>query len=155
MVKSYVKHLKLITETAANEAERQALGQMFREAIARQQKHGSPFTSMPPHSQAAAKAHEPRRERRSRSREEFVKVPVRWIEALADAKCDASHQLALYLLLEDWRSYVRGPIRVPNKRLAAFGITRWGKWRALRELEILGLIRVEPQPRRSPIVRLL
>jgi hypothetical protein len=35
------------------------------------------------------------------------------------------------------------------------GISRGQKWRALRELQSLGLIEVEERPSRSPIIRLL
>jgi hypothetical protein len=42
-----------------------------------------------------------------------------------------------------------------NGVLKEKGISRWSKWRALNELERLGLITVERRKRKSPIIRLI
>jgi hypothetical protein len=75
-----------------------------------------------------------------------------WVERLRAARCIATYRLAYYLLFQDWKT--RGkPIKLPNIVLAELGIgDREGKWRALRELERLGLVSVEYQPRKSPVV---
>jgi hypothetical protein len=45
------------------------------------------------------------------------------------------------------------PIKLSNGMLEIDGISRQAKWRALTDLERLGLIQVERRPNRSPIVR--
>jgi hypothetical protein len=84
----------------------------------------------------------------------FVKVPVKWIDQLAKARHIATYRLALYLLYRSWRAGGQ-MITVPNGALETEGVSRWQKWRALRELERLGLITVECRHRRSPRVALL
>jgi hypothetical protein len=46
-------------------------------------------------------------------------------------------------------------IPLPNQKLAAMGVSRQMKWRALQRLEQAGLIKVERRERRSPLVTLL
>jgi hypothetical protein len=82
----------------------------------------------------------------------FVMVPLAWIERLRMPKCRASWPIALELLRRDLKH--RGQaIPLPNGQLEAkFNITRQRKWDALRELERLGLVRIECRPRKSPLV---
>lgn len=84
----------------------------------------------------------------------FVRVPVLWVERLAEARHLATYRLALYLLYRSWKTGSRS-ITLSNGVLAAEGITRWTKWRALRELERLGLVGVERRPRKAPRVTVL
>jgi hypothetical protein len=79
-------------------------------------------------------------------------VPRAWEYQLARLEtCGANvYRIALYLLDETWRS---GSNRVKsNGALEKHGVSRWGKQRALKQLRQIGLIKVEQQPRRSPIV---
>jgi hypothetical protein len=93
-------------------------------------------------------------ERIRKRKQQFVKVPGTWVEKLADAKHIATYRVALHLLYEHWRS--RGQaVALPNGMLAKGGVARGTKWRALRELEQLGLVQVERRPRKSPLVTLL
>jgi hypothetical protein len=84
----------------------------------------------------------------------FVRVPALWTEKLSKAKHAATFKLALHLLALEWENH-DAPIKLSNGRLAAAGVSRRGKWRALRELESLGLILTERRSRKSPVVILL
>ena len=64
-----------------------------------------------------------------------------------------TYRLALLLLYEDWRTGGRS-IVLPNVGLEQEGLTRRSKWRALLELEQLGLVEVERRPRKSPRITL-
>src|SRR5262249_36132155 len=46
------------------------------------------------------------------------------------------------------------PFLLPNGLLAMEGVTRYAKWRALDELERLGLVAGEKSPKRSPKITL-
>ena len=93
-------------------------------------------------------------ERIARRRKRFVKLPWTWIERLDKAKSTTTHRLAYRLLNLNFQSH-GAPFKLPNGMLGIDGITRFAKYRALRELEELGLIVVERRPKRSPIIRLL
>jgi hypothetical protein len=89
----------------------------------------------------------------SKRREQFVMLPLGWVERLSGASGKAWH-LAALLLYRDWKS--RGtPFKLANGMLSIDGVSRRTKWRALSELERRGLINVERRPRRSPIIRVL
>jgi len=93
--------------------------------------------------------------RRARRRSgQFVAVPMLWVERLAAARSAATLKLAMRLLWMHFRDRAR-PVRLANAVLAATGVSRGQKWRALTELERLGLVRVERRRRRSPIVTLI
>jgi hypothetical protein len=87
-------------------------------------------------------------------RRHFVKVPWIWIERLAQAHYIATYRVALHLLYEHWKKH-GGPISLANGALRAEGVTRFAKWRALGELEQLGLISIERRRRQSPKIALL
>ena len=82
-----------------------------------------------------------------------MRVPWAWAERLADAS-GKTWLMAVWLLYQHWKSK-GGPIKLPNGMLRLDGISRRTKWRALTELEQLGLIAVERRNSRSPIIRLL
>lgn len=83
----------------------------------------------------------------------FVKVPWTWIERLQGVKTVRTYRLALVLLYLHWKGR-GGSIKLANGMLRLDGISRNSKWRALADLERLGLIVVERRPSKSPIVRL-
>jgi len=90
-----------------------------------------------------------------RRRAPFVMVSLAWAERLSTAKHLASWSVALELLRRDLKHNGQ-PIPLPNGQLELkFRISRQQKWRALRELELLGLIRIEARPRKSPLVTLI
>jgi hypothetical protein len=84
-----------------------------------------------------------------RRRQQFVMVPWGWIERLAKTASANTYRVAFHLLYEHWRGSGQ-PFLLPNGRLAMEGVTRFAKWRALAELEELGLVSVEKRPSRSP-----
>ena len=89
-----------------------------------------------------------------RQRRHFVKVPWSWIERLAGAHYIASYRVALHLLYQHWKNGGQ-PILLANGMLRREGVAPDTKWRALRELERLGLITVVRRPRKSPLVTVI
>ena len=83
-------------------------------------------------------------------RDQFVQVPLIWVERLQAARCVGSYRLALHLLFQHWKSGGK-PIKLSNAVLS----TPKAKWRALRELERLELISVERSAKKSPRVMIL
>ena len=89
-----------------------------------------------------------------RQQQQFVMVPWSWIKRLKGARYPASHMVGYLILYQHWKT--RGqPVSVSTVALRPFGVTRWAKWRALKELEQLGLIRVQRSPRRVPLATVL
>jgi hypothetical protein len=91
------------------------------------------------------------RARPTKWRRQFVRVPWQWVESLRDAKCIGSYRLAMLLLYESWRLGGR-PITLSNVSTLNEGLPRRTKWRALTELESLGLIEVRRRRRHAPRV---
>jgi len=89
--------------------------------------------------------------RSERRKYQFVKVPMTWADRLGSAKYAATFKVAHRLLHEHWRGGGL-PIQLANVALARNGVSRHQKWRALGELERLGLVRIERRVRKSPIV---
>jgi hypothetical protein len=79
-----------------------------------------------------------------KQQQHFIKVPWPWVVRLASAHCIATHVVADYLLYLNWKT--------ANGALAMLGIERRQKYRALNELEQLGLIMIERRYRRSPLI---
>ena len=86
-------------------------------------------------------------------REHFVTVPWAWVERLANAS-GKTWLMAAWLLYRHWKDK-GAPIKLANGMLRIDGISRRTKWRALNELESLGLIAVERRDSRSPVIRVL
>jgi hypothetical protein len=79
----------------------------------------------------------------------FIKFPLSWAEQLTKARRIATYRVALRVLYLHWRS--RGqPFTLANRGLETEGVGRIAKWRALGELELLGLITIERCKGRSP-----
>jgi hypothetical protein len=70
------------------------------------------------------------------------------------ARYKATTTLALHLLHRAFKER-HHIIKVANGLLALKGISRRQKWRALLDLEGMGLIKVEHRGRRSPVITLL
>ena len=90
---------------------------------------------------------------RSRARK-FTMFPGAWEERLTKARHLATYRVALHILYRAWR-HKGEPILLANEQLADKGVTRRNKWRALAELEQLGLITVVKRQRKSPIITVL
>jgi hypothetical protein len=96
---------------------------------------------------AAKQESAPSRKRHAR---QFVMVPWLWVERLQEARYMATYRVALYVLFQYWKT--QQPVPVSNVALKARGVPRRSKYRAIRELERLGLVRVEQRARRSPVI---
>jgi hypothetical protein len=92
--------------------------------------------------------------RKAKWQRKFVRVPWGWVDRLKTTNRGSTYRLALLLIYEYWRTGGR-PIQLSNAMLAGDGVTRKSKWRALRELEQLELVKIERRPRKSPVVTLL
>jgi hypothetical protein len=85
-----------------------------------------------------------------RQRQQFVMVPWWWVERLTHARHMAAYRLALFVLYQHWKT--KKPVVASNRALKPMDVPRRSKYRAIRELERLGLIRAEARPRRSPLI---
>jgi hypothetical protein len=84
-------------------------------------------------------------------RREFVRMPWSWAERLQATRRVSTYRLALLLLYEHWRTGGR-TIPLSNVGLAGEGLDRRAKWRALADLEQIGLVEVRRRRRRAPEV---
>jgi hypothetical protein len=89
-----------------------------------------------------------------RRRQKFIMVPWPWFERLKPSRRGSTYRVAMFLLHLHWRNGGQ-PIKLSNVVLEEVGIGRRSKWNAIRELEQLGLIQVERQHRRSPVITLV
>jgi hypothetical protein len=87
--------------------------------------------------------------KRNTWRRHYVQVPWPWVERLQSAKRISTYKLAHLLLYENWKTGGR-PLVLSNVLAAEVGLCRQAKWRALRELEWLGLVRLERRKGRAP-----
>ena len=86
----------------------------------------------------------------------FVRVPLGWVHRLAGARHVSTYRVALHLHHREFRAINKGAaIGLPNGALEADGVTPRQKWRALAELEKLGLVKINRRARRSPEITLL
>jgi len=88
--------------------------------------------------------------RRKQWRRQFARVPWEWVERLRPARRVCTYRLALLLVYEHWRQGGR-PIALSN---VAAEMPPRSKWRALAELESLGLIAIERRKRKAPLITL-
>jgi hypothetical protein len=88
-----------------------------------------------------------------KKRERFVCVPWSWVEKLSGAR-GQTLRVAIVLLHLHWKAQGR-PVKLANGKLQSDGISRRAKWRALLELESLGLISIERRPKKSPVIQIL
>jgi len=86
--------------------------------------------------------------------EAFVKVPLWWITAAANATGSPAVLVLIELLRLQWKTR-RMSFPVPNARLKNLGVSREVKRRVLRDLQRAGLITVDQRTRKSPIVTLV
>jgi hypothetical protein len=89
----------------------------------------------------------------SRKRGHFIMVPMEWFKALEASRSGRTYQVALRLLYLRWRD--GGPVKLGNRALKSLGVSRQSKWRALAQLQRLGLVRIECRSNKSPLVHLL
>jgi hypothetical protein len=87
-------------------------------------------------------------------RQHFAILPMTWYERMGEVRSCKTYRVAWYLLYLHWKAGSES-VTLANGMLERDGVSRHAKWRALNELEHLGLITVERRPRKSPIIRLL
>jgi len=87
-----------------------------------------------------------------KSKDGFVKVPLAWADRLKRPSQIGTYPVAIHLLYQHWRNGGK-PVVLSN--VALEGVKRWQKWRALRELEDLGLVKIERRRCKSPRVTVL
>jgi len=84
-------------------------------------------------------------------RQQFVKLPLAWVDILSRDSRDKALVVLCHLLLLHWKQR-GGTIKLPNGFLEMIGVGRGAKWRVLNKLESVGIISIERRGRKSPIV---
>ena len=84
-------------------------------------------------------------------RQHFVRVPWMWMEKLIGYR-GQTLRVAFVVLYLDWKAKGR-PVKLANKLPQMVGVSRRAKWRALNDLESIGLISVERRAKKSPMVQ--
>src|SRR5262245_24894283 len=88
--------------------------------------------------------------------DQFVRVPLVWVDRLRGARCIGPYRLALHLLSHHRKSGGK-PVKLSNTILAERRVSGGGKakWRALSELDWVKLGCIDPRPKRSAVVTIL
>jgi hypothetical protein len=84
----------------------------------------------------------------------FIQFPWSWMDRLEPVRRGATYRLALMLVYEHWRNGGRVVV-LSNIAAEKAGISPRLKWRALAELERLGLVTVERRRPKSPRITLV
>src|SRR5262245_9485113 len=93
--------------------------------------------------------------RRRRREGLFVQLPWEWAERLMMTERAATWKVAVLILHRHWWRSMDGggPVKLSNAlALVTAGIGQDAKWRALRELEEMGLVEIRRQRGRAPLV---
>ena len=77
-------------------------------------------------------------------------VPMKWLAIAARQKGKALH--VAIVIWQQAGMKKSSTVSLPNKQLKEFGVDRFAKARALKELSKVGLITVERHPGRSPVI---
>lgn len=83
---------------------------------------------------------------------QFIKMPIEWKIRLAKSRRAYTFIVALEILYRNWKSNGK-PFPLPTVGLN--GVSRIAKWRALKDLEKLGLIEITRRRRKSPLIAIL
>jgi hypothetical protein len=86
--------------------------------------------------------------------EPFAKMPLWFAKAAADAT-DTPKMLVIVETLHQRFKTGRNTFPLRGTRLKKWGVGRWTKYRTLSELEAAGLIKVDRQRGKTPIITLL
>lgn len=84
----------------------------------------------------------------------YVQVPWSWVEALREIDRACTYRLALEILYTAWKRSDGRPIVVSIAFAELANVGKRSRWRALADLERLGLVKVERTTGRSPKVTL-
>ena len=88
---------------------------------------------------------------RRKQEQQFVMMPLWWKTRLSRASHACTFKAGLESLYRRWRSGGE-PVLLPNVGL---GVSDGTKWRALQELEGLGLVAIARRPKKSPLVTVI
>jgi hypothetical protein len=113
---------------------------------------GHPFRDIPSIEVPGVGAARIRAQRAKKRKQRFVMVPLVWVDRLMNAKLAATCKVALHILHTSWK---RKSSSFPLSNRGLPGVDRKAKSRALKELELLGLVVIERRSQRSPIVTVL
>ena len=94
------------------------------------------------------------KQRRLKREQQFIQVPMGWIDKLAETKRRSTWPVALCLLRLSWKKEST-TVSLPNSALKEFGVSRREKTRALDELKIKKLVTIESAIKKAPRVTLL
>jgi hypothetical protein len=94
------------------------------------------------------------RPKRQPKGEPFVTVPLRWAAAAAKATNTPQAMVWIWLLRLAFEAR-SSTFTVPNERLEGYGVNRFAKARALRDLKAAGLIHVESRTGKCPRVTIV
>jgi hypothetical protein len=91
--------------------------------------------------------------------ERYALFPMAWAERLKGAS-GQTWMVAVHVVYQDfWENTRKGktsgqPFKLANGMLKIYGVSPTAKRRALRDIERRGLVTVEWQPKKSPVVKL-
>jgi hypothetical protein len=94
------------------------------------------------------------KQRRLKREQQFVMVPMGWVDKLAETKHLATYPVAVYLLRLSWKRKSK-TVSLPNSGLKELGVSRQRKWEALQELKAKKLVTIEAEPKKAPRITLL
>jgi hypothetical protein len=103
---------------------------------------------------AGAELEQERKRKRAR---QFIKVPMSWADCLflvPARHAGGTYRIALAFLRRQWERQT-STFTLSNKVAAEIGLPPRTKWRALRELELLGLVKIDRRSRKSPVVTIV
>jgi hypothetical protein len=95
-----------------------------------------------------------RQGRRQKAGEPFAMLTLTWAAKAAAATSTPKALVWIWLMHRSHKTRSK-VVAVPNGALAQWSVSRYAKRRALQQLEVAGLIRVERRDRKTPVVRLL
>jgi hypothetical protein len=90
----------------------------------------------------------------TKEKDSFVKLPLWWAVAAAEATRTPAALVYIHLLHASWKSRST-TFPLPNGWLEKHGVSRKTKSRVLHDLEAAGLITVEGSSRKTPRVTLV
>src|SRR4051794_40604721 len=97
------------------------------------------------------------REERPRVSGQFLRgpIPLVWLETAARLRGGSPLAVALAIRFQSGRQGNGQPIKVTNELVAKFGVSKKSKYKALKALREAGLIGLQQDPKKSPLVTIL
>ena len=86
--------------------------------------------------------------------EAFALMPLGWMAAAAKAANAPIAMVLTVLIYQAWKTR-SSTFPLSNELLRPYGVARWSKYRVLARLEKAGLIRIQRQHKKAPVITLL